>query len=82
MDGAGHQLKMKGAEYPSMELFGYVVLEVYDIIGKCIWPIDFFLSLHISTFAIIILQVIEIRSYITLLRIGLAHWVGTTMTHS
>ena len=29
--GAGHQLKMKGAEYPSMELFGYVLLEVYDI---------------------------------------------------
>ena len=28
---AGHQLKMKGAEYPSMELFGYVLLDVYDI---------------------------------------------------
>ena len=31
MDGAGHQLKLKGAEYPSMELFGYVLLEVYEI---------------------------------------------------
>ena len=31
MDGAEHQLKMKGADYPSMELFGYVLLEVYDI---------------------------------------------------
>ena len=31
MDGASHQLKMKGAEYPSMELFGYVLLEAYDI---------------------------------------------------
>ena len=31
MDGAGHQLRMKGAEYPSMELFGYVLLEVYEI---------------------------------------------------
>ena len=31
MDGAGHQLKIKGAEYPSMELFGYVILEVYEI---------------------------------------------------
>ena len=30
MDG-GHQLKLKGAEYPSMELFGYVLLEVYEI---------------------------------------------------
>ena len=31
MDGAWHQLKIKGAEYPSMELFGYVILEVYEI---------------------------------------------------
>ena len=31
MDGAGHQLKLNGAEYPSMELFGYVLLEVYEI---------------------------------------------------
>ena len=31
MDGAGHQLKIKGAEYPSMELFGYVLLKVYEI---------------------------------------------------
>ena len=30
-DGAGYQLKLKGAEYPSMELFGYVLLEVYEI---------------------------------------------------
>ena len=32
MDGAGHQLKIKGAEHPSMELFGYVVLEVFDMV--------------------------------------------------
>ena len=31
MDGAGYQLKLKGAEYPYMELFGYVLLEVYEI---------------------------------------------------
>ena len=31
-DGAGHQLKIKGAEHPSMELFGYAVLKVFDMV--------------------------------------------------
>ena len=31
MDGASHQLKMKGAVSISMELFGYVLLESYYI---------------------------------------------------
>ena len=31
MDGAGNQLKIKGQTSASMELMGYVVLEVHDV---------------------------------------------------
>ena len=31
MDGAGNQLKIKGQKAASMELMGYVVLEVHDV---------------------------------------------------
>ena len=31
MDGAGNQLKIKGQKSASMEIMGYVVLEVHDV---------------------------------------------------
>ena len=31
MDGAGNQLKIKGQSSSSMELMGFVVLELYDV---------------------------------------------------
>ena len=49
MDGAGHQLKIKGAEYPSMELFGYVLLEVYEISSS----VSLLYSIHYTLYYVI-----------------------------
>ena len=49
MDGAGHQLKIKGAEYPSMELFEYVILEVYEISSS----VSLLYSIHYTLYYVI-----------------------------